>query len=152
MRRANASLAITGCAVALGTLTVVALFQGGAIDMLPDPPGEIFASERITLSKTAHPLGIPDSYLGLASYGTTMMLLVTARRSKWLRRALGFKLVGDAGAAGFNAVRQVVKFGKVCSWCTATALSTAVMVYGGREVVAEAGRWVGEVAEKRMAE
>ncbi len=129
------SLAYVGCGAALGTLVAVALFQSGLVESLPDPPGEIFASERITLSELAHPAGIPDSYLGLASYGTTLALMLLAERYAWAERALGGKLMADAGAAGFNAVRQVVSFGKICSWCTGTALATAVMVYGGRKAV-----------------
>ena len=138
--KADQVIALSGCCVALSTLAGIALFQSEIVDRLPDPPGKIFASERITLSRTAHPFGIPDSYLGLASYGATLFLLLTAKRSPWLMRALGLKLVGDAGAAGFNAVRQVVSFGKVCSWCTGTALATVVMVYGGREAIAATGR------------
>lgn len=138
MCKTDKTIALVACGTALGTLVVVALFQSGAIDSLPDPPGKVFDSERITLSETAHPLGIPDSYLGLASYGATLTLLLLANKSKWARRALGFKLVGDAGAASFNAVRQIVSFGKLCSWCTGTALATGVMVYGGRKAVAEA--------------
>lgn len=140
MRSSDEKLALTGCSVALGTLAVVGLFQSGVVDRLPDPPGEIFASERITLSKMAHPMGVPDGYLGLASYGATLALLLLAKRRPWARRALGAKLVVDASAASFNAVRQVVRFGKVCSWCTGTALATAVMVYGGREAIADAVR------------
>ena len=140
MRSSDEKIALAGCGVALGTLVAVALFQSEAIDSLPDPPGNIFASERITLSKMAHPLGIPDSYLGLASYGTTLTLLLLAEKHGWARRVLGVKLIADGGAAGFNAVRQVVSFGKLCSWCTGTALATAVMVYGGRRAVAETAR------------
>lgn len=137
MQSVDEKIALAGCGVALGTLAVVALFQTGAIDSLPDPPGKIFASERITLSKMAHPMGIPDSLLGLGSYGATLTLLLLAEEHAWARRALGAKLVADAGAASFNAVRQVVRFGKLCSWCTGTALATAVMVYGGREAIAK---------------
>lgn len=141
MCKTEKTLAVAACGTAIGTLVAVALFQSGVIDRLPDPPGRIFASERITLSKIAHPLGIPDSYPGLASYGTTMALLLLADKNKWARRALGFKLMGDAGAAGFNAVRQVVKFGKLCSWCTGTALATGVMVYAGRKAVVNSVRF-----------
>ncbi len=144
MRKAEKTLAVAACGTAIGTLVVIALFQSGATDDLPDPPGKIFASERITLSKTAHPLGIPDSYLGLASYGTTLALLLLADKNKWARRALGFKLAGDAGAASFNAVRQVVQFGKLCSWCTGTALATAVMVYAGRKAVVDSLKFGAE--------
>ena len=141
MGKTEKTIAVTACGTAIGTLVAVALFQSGAIDELPDPPGGIFASERITLSKTAHPLGIPDSYLGLASYGTTLALLLLADKNKWARRVLGFKLASDAGAAGFNAVRQVVQFGKLCSWCTGTALATGVMVYAGRKAVVDSVRF-----------
>ena len=142
MRSLDEKLALVGCGTALGTLVAVALFQGELVDRLPDPPGTIFASERITMSRMAHPLGIPDSYLGLASYGTTLTLLLLSKKHTWARPALGFKLVADAGAASFNAVRQVVSFGKICSWCTGTALATAVMVYGGRKAIAEAAHLV----------
>ena len=141
MGKTEKTIAVAACGTAIGTLVAVALFQSGAIDELPDPPGGIFASERITLSKTAHPLGIPDSYLGLASYGTTLALLLLADKNKWARRALGFKLASDAGAAGFNAVRQVVQFGKLCSWCTGTALATGVMVYAGHKAVVDSVRF-----------
>ena len=142
MTQTDKTLALGGCGGGLGALVGVALFQSGAVNALPDPPGGIFDSERITLSRMAHPLGIPDSYLGLASYGTTFALIVLAGKSKWARRALGFKLTADAGAAGFNAVRQGVSFGKLCSWCTGTALATGVMVYAGRSAVTEAAQTV----------
>lgn len=144
MQETDRAVAITGCCLALGALVPVALFQGQAIDRLPDPPGRVFASERITLSAAAHPLGIPDSYLGLASYGTTLALLLLARRSRAAERLLGAKLMGDAGLATFNMVRQVVSFGKLCSWCTATAVATALVVYGGRGAMVETVRAVGE--------
>ncbi len=142
MRGADRALAIAGCCAALATLVPVALFQAGMLERLPDPMGEIFDSERITSSKAAHPLGVPDGFLGLASYGTTLGLVLLAKRSRVARRLLGAKLAGDAGLAGLNVVRQVVSFGKICSWCTGTALATAVVVYGGRRVLVETAREV----------
>ena len=145
MSRTDENIALGACVAALGTLVVVAGYQSGMLDKLPDPPGAVFASERITSSKMAHPAGIPDSYLGLASYAGTLALLLLSRRRPWARQVLGFKLASDAGAAGFNAARQVVRFGKLCSWCTGTALATAVMVYAGRSAVADAVRSVREL-------
>ncbi len=142
MRANDQRLAVTGCCLALGALVPVTLYQSGVVDHLPDPPNRIFASERITSSRMAHPLGIPDSYLGLASYGTTLALLLLAKRSRSARRVLGVKLTADAGLAAFNLVRQVVRFGKLCSWCTGTALATGLVVYGGRSAVAEMARVV----------
>lgn len=135
MCRKDQSVALTGCVLALAALIPVALFQAEVIEQLPDPPGDIFDSERITMSKTAHPFGIPDSYLGLASYGTTLALVLLARKNPTARKLLGLKLVGDGAVASFNAVRQVVTFGKICSWCTGTALATGLIVYGGREAI-----------------
>ena len=118
--------------VALATLVPVALYQLGAISHLPDPPASVFDSERITTSKAAHPFGIPDALLGLASFGTTLSLAVLSRRSTTARKLLGAKLMLDVSAAAFNAGRQAVSFGKLCSWCTGTALSAGVMAYAGR--------------------
>jgi uncharacterized membrane protein len=128
---------LAACGVALATLMPVALHQCGALGHLPDPPGRIFDSDEITESKMAHPLGVPDSLPGLASYGTTLALILLSSRSRTAKRMLGAKLLLDGGVAGFNATRQVLRFGKLCAWCTGTALATGVMVYAGRAIVAE---------------
>lgn len=128
-------LAAATCA-AMATLIPVAAHQIGALDHLPDPPGFFFASDRITDSKAAHPFGIPDSMVGLGSYGATLGLVIRAQRSAGARRLLAFKLCADGALAGFNVVRQVVAFRKLCSWCTATAVCTAVMLLAGRRVIA----------------
>lgn len=129
---------VTGsCCVALATLAPVALYQSGILPRLPDPPLRVFDSERITTSDAAHPFGIPDGWLGLVSFGTTFMLAVLAKRHLKAKKLLGAKLTLDASAAAFNATRQVVSFGKLCSWCTGTALAAMVMAYGGRDAIRE---------------
>lgn len=128
----NRALLIGASCMAITTLVPVALYQLRILPGLPDPPFRVFDSERITMSKTAHPLGIPDSLLGLASFSTTLALAVLAGRHKTAKTLLGVKLTLDASAAAFNAARQVVEFQKLCSWCTATALSAGVMAYAGR--------------------
>ena len=126
------------CCAALAMLAPVALHQCGALDHLPDPPGRIFDSDGITESALAHPLGVPDALLGLGSYAATLALILLARRDGVARRLLAGKLLLDGAAAGFNVVRQVTRFGRLCSWCTGTALATAGMVYAGRKVIAGA--------------
>lgn len=133
----NRPLLVGACCVALATLAPVACYQLGAISKLPDPPISIFDSERITMSKTAHPLGIPDALLGIASFGATLALAILAGRNRTAKRLLGIKLGIDASAAAFNAGRQVVEFRRLCSWCTATAISAGVMTYAGRASVRE---------------
>jgi uncharacterized membrane protein len=140
--KVDQQIAVAGCCLALGMLVPVALFQGEVSDSLPDPPGELWASERITLSRSAHPLGVPDSYLGLASYATTLGLLLAAEKNRSARQLLGAKLMLDAGLAVVNMARQVVSFRKLCSWCTGTALATGLIVYGGRAAMSETLRAV----------
>jgi uncharacterized membrane protein len=123
--------ALSAAGAAVATLVPIALYQLHVTGSLPDPPGSCFDSERITMSKTAHPLGVPDSLLGLGSYGATWTLLLVSGRAPWARKLLIGKLVLDGGMAGFNVVRQVVSFRKLCSWCTGTALATAVLVPAG---------------------
>ncbi len=130
----NCALAAATCA-AVVTLIPVAAHQIGVIDHLPDPPGSVFASDRIIESKSAHPLGIPDSILGLANYGVTLGLVALASRNPKARRLLAIKLLGDGSLAACNVVRQVVSFRKLCSWCTATAVCTAAMLIAGRRII-----------------
>lgn len=122
------TIAITAAATALATLVPVALYQSKVIDTLSDPPGSWFDSEKVTDSKSAHPLGIPDSYLGLASYSVTLALLLASRNSIVARRALRTKLVADGSVAAFNFGRQIIAFHKLCSWCSGTAVATALLV------------------------
>jgi len=117
-------------------LVPVALFQCGALDHLPDPPVWLFASDQITSSKDAHPFGVPDGLLGLASYGTTLALALSAPHSRLAGQALGGKLLLDGGLATVNAVKQVARFKRVCSWCMLTAAATLVMVAAGRQYFA----------------
>jgi uncharacterized membrane protein len=128
---------LAASAAAILTLIPVAAHQLGYLDHLPDPPGELFASDQITMSKAAHPFGVPDSLLGLGSYGVTLSLTLLARKQPKARTLLALKLAADGALASFNSIRQVVSFRKLCSWCTATALCTAVMVYAGRDLIAE---------------
>lgn len=134
-------LLIAASCTALATLVPVALYQTGVLGRLPDPPLRIFDSERITTSSAAHPLGIPDGLLGLGSFGATLALALLTRRHPNMKTLLGMKLTLDASVAAFNATRQVVSFGKLCSWCTATAVSAGLMAYAGRDAIR--GFWGG---------
>jgi uncharacterized membrane protein len=126
---------IAGCCVAIATLIPVALFQTGMLRRLPDPPLSVFDSERITASSAAHPFGVPDGPVGIASFGTTLTLIFLAKRNRAARTLLGVKLTLDVSAAAVNAGRQVFQFGRLCSWCTAVAVSSGVMAYAGRQVI-----------------
>jgi uncharacterized membrane protein len=142
---------IGSCAAALAMLVPVALYQTGLIASLPDPPFRVFDSEAITSSKIAHPLGVPDGLLGLASFGLTMALALCAKQNPTVRKTLGAKLALDGSMAAFNAGRQIVRFGKLCSWCTGTALAVTVMVYAGRQTVTDTGRDAVTRAKRLLA-
>jgi uncharacterized membrane protein len=141
------NLLIAACCTALATLVPVALYQTGMLKRLPDPPFGVFNSERITKSKAAHPFGIPDSLLGLASFATTLALILLARRRPDAKRLLGAKLTLDLSAAVFNASRQVISFGELCSWCTATALAAGGMAYSGRRTIQHAWKEAASAME-----
>lgn len=125
------------CCGALVCLIPVALYQTKVISHLPDPPLPLFDSDRITRSKAAHPLGVPDALPGLANFGITLVLIAASRGRPGIQRLLGAKLALDASVASINAARQVVFFGKLCSWCMGTAIATGIMVFAGRRLVAE---------------
>jgi uncharacterized membrane protein len=127
---------IIATSAALVTLAPIAASQMGLLDHLPDPPSRIFDSDRITSSSLARPLGVPDSLLGIASYSATLGLILLARERSLARKLLAAKLIGDGAAAGINTARQIVSFRKLCSWCTATAICTAVMILAGRKLIA----------------
>jgi len=128
-------LLIAATSAAMITLLPIAAHQFGLLEHLPDPPSWIFDSDRITNSKSAHPLGIPDSLLGLGSYGVTLALALLTQKNRGLRKLLAVKLVMDGSVAGFNVVKQIVSYRRLCFWCTGTALCTAAMVFAGRDLI-----------------
>lgn len=136
----NKGVLLAACAAALLTLVPVAAHQLGYLEHLPDPPGGLFASDEITESTAAHPAGIPDGVLGLASFAVTFGLILEAgdkRHSRRLgRRLLTLKLAADGSMAGFNFTRQIVSFRRLCSWCTGTAICTAAMILAARKLIA----------------
>jgi uncharacterized membrane protein len=146
----NDAVMLGACCCALASLVPVAMYQLGAIESLPDPNASVFDSDRITSSKAAHPFGIPDSLLGIASFSTTLALILLAKKHKSAKKLLGAKLAMDASAAAFNASRQLIEFGKICSWCSGTALSAGIMAYAGRAHIRD-GAQAARKAYKEIA-
>jgi uncharacterized membrane protein len=126
-------LLVAATIAAILTLLPVTAHQLGFLDHLPDPPGPFFASDAITESKAAYPLGIPDGPLGLVSYGVTLGLVLLSRQNRGWRKVLNHKLCADGSVAAFNVVKQFISFRKACSWCTGTAACTAVMLLANRK-------------------
>lgn len=132
-RKTAGHIALMSCVAAMGTLGVVAAHQLGACDHLPDPPPRsVFDSDLVTGSRDAKIFGVPDGVVGLASYAGTLGLMFAARRrAPVASKLLGVKIAADTSMAGYNFVKQIVKFGRLCSWCTGTAIATASMAYFG---------------------
>ena len=123
-------MAIACCCDAMASLAPVALVQLRIMKDLPDPPGRMFRSKRIVMSKDAYHLGIPDGVLGLASYGVTLALLLAARPGRpVVKRALRVKLALDATMAIRNVRKQIAEHRRVCSWCMGAAVATAGVIY-----------------------
>jgi hypothetical protein len=126
---------LAATSAALLTLAPVVAHQLGILAHLPDPPLRIFASDHITESSAAHPFGIPDGLLGVGSYGVTFTLTLLAPHHPMAKKLLAAKLIADGSLATVNVVRQITSFGKLCSWCTATALCTGAMLLAGGKVI-----------------
>ena len=128
-------MAIACCCAAMASLAPVALVQLRILKDLPDPPGRLFRSKRIVMSKHAYHLGIPDGVLGLASYGVTLALLLAAQPQRpFVRRALRVKLALDAALAIRSVRKQIAEHGRICSWCMGAAVATAGVVYFARKM------------------
>ncbi len=127
--------AVACCCAAMAALTPVALVQLHIIKDLPDLPGRMFNSKRVVTSKGSYRLGIPDGILGLASYGVTLALLLSATPERPLmRRLLRGKLALDATMAIRNVRKQATEHKYLCSWCIGVAVATAGVVFFGRKV------------------
>jgi uncharacterized membrane protein len=108
-------LLLAASCTAVASLVPVALYQLHLISKLPDPPLSVFDSEQITMSKTAHPMGIPDGLLGLASFGTTLTLALLAKQNRTAKKLLGVKLGMDAsGRRIWQALLVVHRHRIVC--------------------------------------
>jgi uncharacterized membrane protein len=126
---------LAATSAALLTLAPVVAHQLGILTHLPDPSSRVFASDHITESSAAHPFGIPDGLLGVGSYSLTFTLALLAPNRPIAKKLLAAKLIADGSMATVNVVRQITSFGKLCSWCTATALCTGAMLFAGRKVI-----------------
>ncbi len=125
-RRTAAGLALT----AVGSLTVVALYQFGLIRHLPDPPLPGFDSDRVDASGEAYqPGATPDSTLAIASYGVTLALIGMGPANRWrtapvLPLLAAAKAGADAAGGLVLTAEQLSQHRAVCGWCiTASAAS-----------------------------
>lgn len=123
-RRWTIGLSLAGMA----SMAAVSLLQTGVVKHLPDPPLPGFDSDKVNLSKTAFPLGIPDGTLGLLSFAVNLPLAAygpadRARRVPWLPLLGTAKALVDAVVAAWYFYQMPMREKAWCPYCIAGALA-----------------------------
>jgi len=117
-RRRIAALAAAGAV----DFAIISLYQLGVIRHLPDPPANIFDSDKVNASTSAYRFGLPDGPLGLGQYGLALMLAGvggserTGRHPVFDLALAGVVTAGIAGAASY--LYEMVRYQKrACAYC-----------------------------------
>ena len=115
---------------AIGSMGLIAAYQLGLIDDLPDPPVPHFDAERVDAAPQAYQyLRMPDAVIGLASYAVTLGLAAygggdRARTAPLVPVALAAKAAVDAANAAKLSVDQWTQHRSFCGWCLLAAGAT----------------------------
>ncbi len=119
---------------AIGSLGIVALYQVGLIDHLPEPPLPGLDADKVDAAAEAYAyFSTPDAFIGLGSYAVTMGLAAMggadrATQRPWIPLALAAKVLVDAAQAGKLTVDQWTKHRAFCFWCILAAGATFATV------------------------
>lgn len=125
-RRHSATLSL----LAAGSMALIALYQFGILKHLPDPPLPHIDSDKVDASEEAYArFATPDAFLGLTSYGVTMVLAAMggpdrAQERPWIPLAWTAKAALDALQAAQLTVDQWTKHRAFCFWCLLAAGAT----------------------------
>lgn len=120
--------------VSTAALSVVALYQFGLLRSVPEPPLPGLDADAVDASGEAYVLlHTPDSALGIASAGTSLVLAGMggadrADRTPLLPLAMLAKCLVDATSALYLTAEQLTKHKRVCSYCTVSALALVASV------------------------
>ena len=145
----NARRCIIGLSL-VGTLMaqIVSLYQVGIVKHLPDPPLDVFDSDKVDASDYAFKRFLTaDGFLMLMSYSTTAWLAGTggARRSEerpYLSLLMGAKLLLDLVSAAELAREEWNTNKKLCPYCqTATLASIGSLILAWPEVKSAWQSW-----------
>ena len=127
--------------VGVGMAQIVSLYQVGIVKHLPDPPLDIFDSDKVDASDYAYKrFFTPDGFLMLMSYATTAWLAAIGgeKRSQThplLSLLMGAKILLDLVSATELAREEWNDNKKLCPYCqTATLASIASLVLAWPEV------------------
>ena len=105
----------------------IGLYQSRVVDHMWCPlNGQ--GCETVANASFAHPLGIPDGYIGLAFYGGILLLLFVPPGRNWTWLSL-FVLALVATAANVKGVVDMTKLGAFCTYCVFTTAASPVLLW-----------------------
>jgi len=120
--------------VSINAMGLIALYQIGIIEHLPEPPIAGLDADKVDASAEAYAyFSTPDAFIGLGSYAVTMGLAAMggkdrATQQPWIPVALAVKVIFDAAQAGKLTVDQWTKHRAFCFWCLLAASATFATV------------------------
>jgi uncharacterized membrane protein len=125
-RRSVVGLSMVGAAAGI----VVSLYQTGVIRHLPDPPLQLFDSDKVDASDYAYKRAqTPDGLAMLVTYAVTALLAgaggkTRARSLPWLPLALAAKVAADV-ATNLTLAREEWADNKaLCAYCQAASVAS----------------------------
>lgn len=110
--------------------SLISLYQIGIIKHLPEPPLPAFDADKVDASGEAyHYFEMPDAFIALGSYATTMALTAMggqdrAKQQPWIPLLLLAKIGFDVIQAGKLSVDQWTKHKAFCFWCLLSSVAT----------------------------
>ena len=120
--------------VSVNAMGLIALYQMGIIEHLPEPPISGLDADKVDASAEAYAyFATPDAFIGLGSYAVTMGLAAMGGADRvtqrpWIPLALAAKVLVDAAQAGRLTVDQWTKHRAFCFWCLLAAGATFATV------------------------
>ncbi len=120
--------------VSVNAMGLIALYQMGIIEHLPEPPLTGLDADKVDASTEAYAyFSTPDAVIGLGSYALTMGLAAMGGQDRetnqpWIPLALAAKVLVDAAQAGKLTVDQWTKHRAFCFWCLLAAGATFATV------------------------
>lgn len=115
--------------IGLACMGVIALFQGGLLRHLPDPPLKDFHSDDVNASDTAFGWGMPDSPISIVSHAVNLALATLgaedrAQTDPWLPlSATAAATPAAVTSAGYLFYEMPVKQRGWCPYCIVDALA-----------------------------
>jgi uncharacterized membrane protein len=105
----------------------------GVINNLPDLPGSAFDANKVSASKNAYKLGIPDGPLGLGMYATNVILASAmgshrTGRSPWFDFLLAGAVVASVGGTLDYLYGLFSRQKKASPYCLASAALNFAML------------------------